>query len=106
MFLIELLQRVANRFHAAMHLLGNATRDFRWASAGRRQTASAADNFIALFIRHLAEIRSAANTLRILADKTLDGAAQKAQSLAALENKSPTHKALVSPARNGLGRNI
>ena len=99
MLLVELLQGVANGFHAAIHLLGNAPRNFRRATAGRGQAPRTADmissrsssdiwlKFDPRFTRSVFSPTKRSTELR-----------KKPNALAAVEHKSSAHQALLAPA--------
>ena len=106
MLLIELLQRVANRFDAAPHPLGHAAGHVGRAAAGTGQPPRPLDDPIALFVGQLAELRAAADALLVPGGEPVDRALQKPDSLAAVEHEPPADQPLLPPAGNRLGRDI
>ena len=98
MFLVELLERVPDRLHAAARLLGNPLGDLRGTAARLGQTPRSLDNLLALLVRQLAELGAAANPLLVVRHEAIHRTLEKADPLAAVEQESPTDQPLLAPS--------
>ena len=98
MFQVEVLERVADRLHAAARLLGSPLDDPSRRSARLGQTPCPLDNPFALLVRQPAEPGAAANPLLVEGHEAIHGTLEKAEPLAAVEQESPTDQPLPAPS--------
>src|SRR5262245_12819864 len=79
---VELLERIAHRLHAAIHVLRNAAGNLAGAAAGLGHPPRAIDNFSPLIFREQAKSLAALDPLAVLRHETIDAAPQKPDALA------------------------
>jgi hypothetical protein len=106
MLLVELLQRVANRFYAAIHVFRNASSDLRRATSCTRQTPSTLNDLALFLIGKLAEFLAAFDFRSVFGSESLNAAVEKSNPFTLAEFQSPTHEPLSTPTRDGFRRNF
>ena len=104
MFQVESLERVPDRLLAAARLFGSPLGDRRGTCARLGQTPRPLDDLPALLVRQLAEPGAAANLLLVESDEAIHGTLEKAEPLAAVEQKSPADQPLLAPSGDRLRR--
>ncbi len=93
--LVEVLERVANRLHAATHLAGDPPRDLRRRAPGPRQPTGALHDLPAVLIGQLAEPLAAPHLLAVVVHKTIHAPLQETHTLAALKQEPTADQALL-----------
>ena len=102
MLLIMPLDGVADRLQASVETAGDPAMDIGRAGPRQRQTTGPADDPVVFFLRQLAEAAAAINAQGVVANKSIDGTGEKANTSATADEVSLGDEAMVTPAGNGL----
>ena len=95
---VKMLENVPDRLHAAARLFGRPLDDRRRRFARLGQIPPALDNLFALLVRQPAELGAATNPLLVESHEAIHRTLKKAESLVAVEQKSPTDQSPLSPS--------